>query len=104
MAFLLAGTFERRGQIRRIAAAVAAAVVFQTAALGAQNLAARGSAFILLMYIVVALPVAAGIGVRTPIVASGDPGTLIRTGAPHAAQRPARVPFDCPQVAQTMST
>jgi lipopolysaccharide export system permease protein len=61
LAFLLTGTFERRGQIRRILAAIGAIVGLQAAALGAMNLAGKAPVFITLMYAVALLPIAAGL-------------------------------------------
>lgn len=61
LAFLLTGSFDKRGQIERIAGAVGLIIALQAGALGAMNLAARTLAFVPLMYMVALLPVAAGL-------------------------------------------
>lgn len=60
VAILLVGEFNRRGQSRRIVAAVAGVLVLQSAALGITNLAVNNNAFIPLLYVVVAVPLAVG--------------------------------------------
>jgi lipopolysaccharide export system permease protein len=60
VAILLVGEFNRRGQSRRIIAAVACVLVLQSSALGITNLAVNNNAFIPLLYVVVAIPVLVG--------------------------------------------
>ena len=60
LAFLLTGSFSRRGQTMRIVGAIATVVVLQAAALGAANLAGKDGLFTPLMYVVALLPIAAG--------------------------------------------
>lgn len=60
LACLLPGEFSRRGQLRRVVAAIAAALVFQMASLGVNDLAARFDRAIPLMYVVDLLPFAVG--------------------------------------------
>jgi lipopolysaccharide export system permease protein len=60
VAILLVGEFNRRGQGRRIIAAVASVLVLQSAALGITNLSVNNNAFIPLLYVVVAIPVLVG--------------------------------------------
>ncbi len=60
LACLLPGEFSRRGQSKRVMAAVVAAFVFQTASLGVNDLAARYAEAIPLMYVVDLLPFAIG--------------------------------------------
>jgi lipopolysaccharide export system permease protein len=59
LAALLAGEFNRRGQVRRVLWATAAVAVIQLAYLGAFNLAARIPAALLLLYLI---PLAAIVG------------------------------------------
>ncbi|MBL8629057.1 MAG: LptF/LptG family permease [Rhodospirillaceae bacterium] len=56
-AWLLLGSFDRRGQWRRIGGAVLTVVVLQAAALSAMNATAKSDAFAPLMYIVAFLPI-----------------------------------------------
>ena len=60
LAFLLTGSFSRRGQTARIIGAIAVVVMIQAAALGAANLAGKDGLFTPLMYVVALLPIAAG--------------------------------------------
>jgi lipopolysaccharide export system permease protein len=60
VAILLVGEFNRRGQGRRILAAVGAVLLLQSAGLGISNLAINNNAFIPLLYVVVVVPVLAG--------------------------------------------
>ena len=60
LACLLPGEFSRRGQVKRVVAAIAAAFAFQTASLGVNDFAARFGQAIPLMYIVDLLPFAIG--------------------------------------------
>lgn len=61
LAGLLAGEFNRRGQVRRVLWATGAVAVAQLAYLGAFNLAARVPPAILLMYLIPAIAAAAGL-------------------------------------------
>lgn len=56
LAFLLSGDFSRRGQNRRVAAAIAALVLVQTLAIAALNLAGGNAKAIPLLYAVALLP------------------------------------------------
>lgn len=58
---LIGGEFNRRGQARRVLAAVLLAFLFQAADLGLRNVAARYPAAILLLYVNALLPVGAGL-------------------------------------------
>jgi lipopolysaccharide export system permease protein len=60
LAFLLTGSFSRRGQTARIVGAIVTVVLTQAGALGAANLAGKDGTFIPLMYVVALLPIAAG--------------------------------------------
>lgn len=60
LAFLLTGSFSRRGQTARIVGAIVTVVLAQAGALGAANLAGKDGTFIPLMYVVALLPIAAG--------------------------------------------
>jgi lipopolysaccharide export system permease protein len=66
LACLLPGEFNRRGQVKRIILAIAAAFLFQTTALGVNDLAGRVAAMIPLMYVVDLLPFAIGIASLLP--------------------------------------
>jgi lipopolysaccharide export system permease protein len=61
LACLLPGQFSRRGQFKRVVAAIGAAFLFQTASLGVNDLAARFAEAIPLMYVVNLLPFAVGL-------------------------------------------
>lgn len=61
LACLLPGEFSRRGQVKRIIAAIAAAFFYETASLGVNDLAARFDEAIPLMYVVDLLPFAVGL-------------------------------------------
>ena len=61
LACLLPGQFSRRGQVKRVVAAIGAAFLFQTASLGVNDLAARFDGAIPLMYVVDLLPFAVGV-------------------------------------------
>ncbi len=61
LACLLPGEFTRRGQVKRVVAAIGAAFLFQTATLGVSDLAARFAQAIPLMYVVDLLPSAVGL-------------------------------------------
>lgn len=61
LACLLPGEFSRRGQVKRIVAAIAAAFFYETASLGVNDLAARFDEAIPLMYVVDLLPFAVGL-------------------------------------------
>jgi lipopolysaccharide export system permease protein len=61
LACLLPGEFSRRGQVKRVIAAIAAAFVFQTTSLGVNDFAARFGQAIPLMYIVDLLPFGVGL-------------------------------------------
>ena len=61
LACLLPGEFSRRGQVRRIIVAIAAAFFYQTASLGVDDLAARFDQAMPLMYVVDLLPFAVGL-------------------------------------------
>jgi lipopolysaccharide export system permease protein len=60
LACLLPGDFNRRGQLRRVILAIGAAFLFQTTALGVDDLASRFAAAIPLMYVIDLLPFAIG--------------------------------------------
>lgn len=84
LACLLPGEFSRRGQVKRVVAAIAAAFVFQITSLGVNDFAARFGQAIPLMYIVDLLPFGVGLtlllhrgirfGLRWPHFAAA-PGT-----------------------------
>jgi lipopolysaccharide export system permease protein len=59
LVFLLSGEFNRRGQTRRVLLAVLCAFVFEAVDIGFQNLAARVSAAIPMLYLIALAPVAA---------------------------------------------
>ncbi len=59
--FLLRGSFDRRGQITKIATAIFAVIALQAASLGAANLASQSASRVGVMYAVVALPIIAGL-------------------------------------------
>lgn len=61
LACLLPGEFNRRGQVRRVILAIASAFLFQTTALGVNDLAGRFAPAIPLMYAIDLLPFAVGI-------------------------------------------
>lgn len=61
LACLLPGEFSRRGQLKRVVAAIAAAFVFQSTSLGVNDFAARFGQAIPLMYIVDLLPFGIGL-------------------------------------------
>jgi lipopolysaccharide export system permease protein len=61
LAFLLPGEFSRRGQVKRVIAAIGAAFLFETISLGVNDLAARFDEAIPLMYVVDLLPFALGL-------------------------------------------
>jgi len=61
LACLLPGEFSRRGQVKRVIAAIVAALVFEAASLGVNNLAARFDRAIPMMYVVDLLPFALGL-------------------------------------------
>jgi lipopolysaccharide export system permease protein len=61
LACVLPGEFSRRGQVKRVLAAVGAAFLFQTATLGVNDFAARFGQAIPLMYVVDLLPFALGL-------------------------------------------
>ncbi len=73
--WLLSGSFDRRGQWRRIGGAVLSVVVLQAAALSAMNATAKAAELAVLMYIVAALPIilssyvlARGLGHGVPLL------------------------------------
>jgi lipopolysaccharide export system permease protein len=66
LACLLPGQFNRRGQLKRGILTLIAAFVFQTAALGVNDLANRFAPMIPLMYVVDLLPFAIGIAILLP--------------------------------------
>ena len=66
LACLLPGEFNRRGQAKRVILAVAAAFLFETIDLGVNDLAARYSTAIPLMYVVDLLPFALGVALLMP--------------------------------------
>jgi lipopolysaccharide export system permease protein len=68
LAFLLTGSFNKRGQTMRIVAAIGAVVLLQAGGIGAANLAGGEPLFTPLMYTVALLPVAVGLY----IIASPD--------------------------------
>ncbi len=65
LACLLPGQVNRRGQLRRVLLAVGIAFIYQSVAIGVQNLANRYLAAIPLMYLIDLLPVAVGFGILT---------------------------------------
>ena len=82
LAALLSGSFDRRGQWRRILVAIAAAVVFEAVGLFLVNVTAKNSQLILLMYLNPALTIAAAM-------------LLLRRGLPRASDgRGAALPTD----------
>ena len=67
LAFLLRGSFDRRGQTARVAVAIFAVVALQAASLGATNLASQSSSLVGLMYLAALIPIAVGFGLlQTP--------------------------------------
>lgn len=60
---LLPGEFNRRGQLKRVLAAIGGALAFQTADLAIKNLAGRYGLAIVLSYVVDLLPFVVGLGV-----------------------------------------
>lgn len=82
LAFLLTGSFSRRGQTSRIIGAIITVVLLQAAALGAANLAGKDGIFIPLMYVVALLPIAAGMY----IIVQPDWGVSDRRTIPLAAK------------------
>jgi len=60
---LLPGEFNRRGQLKRVLAAIGGALAFQTADLAIKNLAGRYGLAIVLSYVVDLLPFMVGLGV-----------------------------------------
>jgi lipopolysaccharide export system permease protein len=58
--FLLRGSFDRRGQVARIVAAIFAVVALQAISLGAANLASQSSSFVSLMYFAAIIPIVGG--------------------------------------------
>lgn len=66
LACLLPGEFNRRGQVKRVVMAIAAAVMFQATALGVDDLAARFAPAIPLMYVIDLLPFSIGIASLLP--------------------------------------
>jgi lipopolysaccharide export system permease protein len=58
LACLLPGEFSRRGQVKRVIGAISAALLFETANLGVNDLAGRFDEAIPLMYVVTLLPIA----------------------------------------------
>lgn len=68
LAFLLRGSFDRRGQIARIVAAIFAVVGLQAINLGAANLASQSTSFVSLMYVAVVFPILVGLtALRWPL-------------------------------------
>jgi lipopolysaccharide export system permease protein len=61
LACLLPGGFNRRGQWKRVMVAIGAAFLFQTTALGVDDLAARFAPAVPLMYVIALLPFTIGI-------------------------------------------
>jgi lipopolysaccharide export system permease protein len=82
LAFLLTGSFSRRGQTVRIVGAIATVVLLQASALGAANLAGKDGIFTLLIYVVALLPIAAGMY----IIMQPDWGVSDRRTLPLAAR------------------
>ena len=66
LAFILTGTFDRHGQIKRISMAVACVIVIEAAGLGAASVAAKNLLLIPLVYVVVAAPLATGLLALAP--------------------------------------
>jgi lipopolysaccharide export system permease protein len=63
LACVLPGEFSRRGQVKRVIAAIVAAFLFQMASLGVNNLAARFDRAIPLMYVIDLLPFVLGLAI-----------------------------------------
>jgi lipopolysaccharide export system permease protein len=63
LACLLPGELNRRGQLKRVLLAIAAAFLFQLLDLGVNNISARYAAAVPLMYVVDLLPLVLGLGI-----------------------------------------
>ncbi|HML09312.1 MAG TPA: LPS export ABC transporter permease LptF [Stellaceae bacterium] len=63
LACLLPGEFNRRGQLKRVLAAIACALAFQAIDLAIKNLEGRFTAAIVISYVVDLLPFAVGLGI-----------------------------------------
>ncbi len=66
LAFILTGTFNRQGQVKRISVAIICVVLVEAANLSAASLAAKNLLFIPLLYIVALVPLMIGILVLAP--------------------------------------
>ncbi len=80
LAFILTGTFDKHGQVKRITVAILAVVLIEAAGLGAASLAAKNSVLVPLIYIVAIAPVVLGLLALTP---NGLKGVLPFSLRPH---------------------
>lgn len=61
LAFILTGTFNRHGQVKRISVAILCTVIIETAGLGAASLASKNLLFVPLLYLVAFVPFGLGL-------------------------------------------
>lgn len=61
LAFILTGTFNRHGQVKRISIAILCTVIIETAGLGAASLASKNLLFVPLLYLVALVPFGLGL-------------------------------------------
>lgn len=66
LGFILTGTFDRHGQVKRICLAVVCVVLIEAAGLGAASLAAKNLLLVPLIYMVAVVPAAMGMLALTP--------------------------------------
>ncbi|MEQ8509243.1 MAG: LPS export ABC transporter permease LptF [Rhodospirillaceae bacterium] len=66
LAFILTGTFNRQGQVKRISVAIICVVLVEAANLSAASLAAKNLLFVPLLYIVALVPLMIGVLVLAP--------------------------------------
>ena len=79
LAFLLTGTFDRHGQIRRITLAVMCVVMIEAGGLGAASLAAKNLLLLPLIYVVTLMPLALGLAFLSPKGAQAIWPSFLRT-------------------------
>ncbi len=79
LSFLLTGTFDRHGQVKRISLAVLCVVLIEAAGLGAASLAAKNLFLLPLIYVVIAIPLVFGFAALTPGGARGMLPFFLRT-------------------------
>lgn len=61
LAFILTGTFDKHGQIKRISVAILCVIVIEAAGLGAASLASKNLLFVPLVYLVALVPLGLGL-------------------------------------------